>query len=122
MLTDPRASVEEEEEFEELVQSFMRDTHYTSTKQAAFNIMYAIINAGLVILPFAANCSGAALFAVLICLASALSGYTSVMLVRMANDLQVRRYEDLGERAFGINGYYGISILQIAFALLTMIV
>ncbi len=120
-MSNPRYSVEEEEQFEELVQSFMRDTHYTSAKQASFNIMYAIVNAGIVILPFTCHCGGIALYGGMVTVASLLSGYTSYMLVKMADDLQVRRYEDLGEKAFGKKGYYAISFLQISFALLNMV-
>ncbi len=112
---------EEEEEFEQLVQDYMHDAHYTSTKQAAFNVMYGIINAGSVLLPFAADCSGILLYCFGIILAASVSGYTSVMLVKMAHDKEVRRYEDLGELAFGKKGYYSIAFLQVIFPIITMI-
>lgn len=110
-----------EQEFEKLVQDYMHNTRYTTTTQATCNVVYAIINAGIVMLPFAASASGIGLFSVFLPLASILSGYTSVMLVKMASDRSVRSYEELGELAFGVKGYFVVSFLEISFSTLIMI-
>lgn len=114
-------SIDHPVEFEQLVQDYIHDTHYTSTAQATCNVIYAIINAGMVMLPLCAYCGGVGVFAVCIFLACVISGYSSVMLVKMAHDQDVRRYEDLAELAFGGSGFYIVSFLQIALSLLIMI-
>jgi amino acid permease len=109
------------EQFEKLVEAYIHDAHYTTTTQATCNVIYAIINAGIVMLPFAASVSGVGVFAASVCAACALSGYTSVMLVKMAHDRAVRSYEELGELSFGIKGYYFLSFLQVCFSSLIII-
>jgi hypothetical protein len=47
------SSYEFDEEFEMLVKAYMRDMNYTSLNQVALNVVYSLMNAGLVALPFA---------------------------------------------------------------------
>ena len=110
-----------EQEFERLVRDYIHDTRYTTTTQATCNVVYAIINAGIVMLPFAASASGIGLFSIFLLFATTLSGYTSVMLVKMASDRSVRSYEELGELAFGVKGYFFVSFFKICFSTFIMI-
>jgi amino acid permease len=110
------------EEFEHLVQAYLYDKHYTSMVQASFNVVYASINGGIVVLPYAASVSGLPLFCSLLAIFCLISGYVSCMLVQMAQDLSVRRYEDLAEQAFGELGFYTASLLQACFSFLMMVV
>lgn len=110
------------EELEHLVQAYLNDKHYTSMVQASFNVIYATINGGIVILPYAASVSGLPLFCSLLVAFCVISGYVSYMLVQMAQDINVRRYEDLAERAYGELGFYTASLLQASFSFLMMVV
>ena len=120
-MAQTRTSREQEHEFEQLVQDYIHDTHYASAVQATCNVVYTIINAGIVMLPFAARTSGIYMFSLYVATACLISGYTSVMLVKMANDRGISSYEDLGELAFGKKGFYAISFLQICFSALVTI-
>lgn len=116
-----RGSREEEMEFEKLVQDYIHDAHYATAAQAACNVVYAIANAGIVLLPFAACASGIGVFTVSVAAACLVSGYTSVMLVKMANDRGVKSYDSLGELAFGSAGFYIVAILQLLFSSLVAV-
>jgi len=107
---------ENDQEFEMLVKTYMRDMKYTSLNQAALNIFYAMINAGLVALPFVAQESGIPLFILGMVVIAILSGYTSIMVISMASEQRVRTLEDLAECAYGKKGFYIVSILQIIFS------
>ena len=109
------------QEFERLVITYLHDSQYTTATQATCNVVFAVINAGVVMLPFAASASGIILYSICIIGASLFSGYTSVMLVKMANDRAVRSYEELGELALGIKGYYALLILQASFSWLSIL-
>jgi hypothetical protein len=78
--------MDHDEEFEVLVNAFLRDMDYTSTRQAVFNIVYSIINSGLIALPFAAYLAGIPLFCVIVGCVSLVSGYVSIMVISMANE------------------------------------
>lgn len=108
-------------DFEKLVQDYIHDTNYATGTQATCNIIYAIINAGIVMLPYAADATGVGLFTFSVIAACVLSAYTSVILVKMACDHKVRHHEDLGELAFGSKGYYSAAFLQFFFSSLVMI-
>ncbi len=113
---------EYDEEFELLVNAFLRDMNYTTLSQAALNIAYATINVGIVALPFIAQESGIALFVVVMILGALVSGYTSVMVISMANQQRVRTLEDLAERAFGLRGFFAVSGFQICYSFCLMCV
>lgn len=99
-----------------LVAAFLRDMDYTNVNQTSFNIIYAMINAGLIALPFAAYETGIPLFVFLISFTSLLSAYTSVMVISMANEQKVRTLEDLAECAFGPRGFFAVCFFQILFS------
>lgn len=113
---------EEAYEFEVLVQTYLRDVHYSSQRQAIVNVIHSILNASFVVLPFAACEVGLPLFVVLIVGMSLISAYTSVILIRMANEQEVRTLEGLGEKAFGPKGFFVVCIFQIMFSVTLMII
>jgi len=139
-----RGSEVVDEEFELLVQAYMHDIHYTSRPQAINNLCYAILNAGIVALPYAAYQAGLPLFMFSIVLMSLVAGYTTCMVIAMAEDTSssaddasynhsysrlvalkpvtrsVRTLEDLCELSFGKRGYYLVSIFQVLLSLVLM--
>lgn len=112
----------DDEEFEMLVKAFMQDIHYTTVNQAAMNIACSMVNAGLVALPFVAQEAGIPLFFFSMLALSVICGYTSVIVVSMANERRVRTLEDLAECAYGINGFLAVSIMQLLFSFSLMII
>lgn len=112
----------DDEEFEMLVKAFMQDIHYTTVNQAAMNIACSMVNAGLVALPFVAQEAGIPLFFFSMLALSVVCGYTSVIVVSMANERRVRTLEDLAECAYGINGFLAVSIMQLLFSFSLMII
>lgn len=113
---------EDDEEFEMLVSAFMRDMDYTTKPQAVMNVVYSIINAGIITLPFTAYKSGILVFTAVLVLMALISGYVSVMIICMANEQRVRTLEDLADLAFGPKGYFMVSILQMLFSFTLMCV
>lgn len=134
-----------DDEFELLVQAYMHDIHYTSRPQAVYSLCYAILNAGIVALPYAAYQAGLPIFTLAILLISLVSGYTTCMVIAMAEDKSssidesslnmnsynrlvvlkpivraVRTLEDLCELAFGKRGYYLVSLFQVVLSLVLM--
>jgi amino acid permease len=107
-------------EFEVLVQTYLRDVQYTSTTQAILNIVYSLVNVGLVALPYAASQGGIPLYLSTILIVSVISGYTNCVVISMANEQKVRTLEDLTGRAFGYKGYFTVCFLQIVFSLSLM--
>lgn len=120
-MTQPRLSLSGGEHFERLVQAYIHDARYTTTAQATCNVIYSVVNAGMVMLPYAAGASGVGLFVVCVVFSCLLSGYTSVMLVKMAHDRAVHSCEELGELAFGPKGYYILAVMQMCFSSLIII-
>ncbi len=123
--TIPRLSLdnynaEEDVEFEELVQAYLRDVHYASRKQSVVKIFHAVLNAAVVVLPFAACHAGLPLYMALVVGMAALSAYSSILIVRMANDQKIRTYEGLAEYAFGPIGFFVVCGCQLLLALTTM--
>lgn len=112
----------DDEEFEMLVKAFMQDIHYTTVNQAAMNIACSMVNAGLVALPFVAQEAGVPLFFFSMLTLSVICGYTSVIVVSMANERRVRTLEDLAECAYGITGFLTVSIMQLLFSFSLMII
>ncbi len=110
------SSFDYDEEFELLVKAYMRDMNYTTLGQASLNIVYSILNAGLIALPFTTQEAGVPLFTGVFILVAVLSAYTSIMVVAMANEQRVRTLEDLAESAFGKKGFVAVSICQIIFS------
>lgn len=110
------SSYDYDEEFEMLVKAYMRDINYTTTNQAAMNIVCSMVNAGLIALPFAAQEAGIPLFVCMMLALSIVSGYTSVLVVGMANERRVRTLEDLAECAFGVKGFFFVSFVQLIFS------
>jgi sodium-coupled neutral amino acid transporter 5 len=94
--------------------------NYTTISQAGFNLVYSMINAGFVCLPFAAYHLGLPLFGACIAVFTLVSAYTSCTLVEMADDVGVRTFEELGEKAFGAAGYLWTSLLEIIFSFILM--
>lgn len=120
--TNLNGNEEDGSEFEILVQAYLRDVHYTSRNGAILNVVYATINAGLVALPMVTEYSGLPLYIAGICLISIFSGYTTCMVINMANEQGVRTLEDLGEKAFGSKGFIIVCIFEIIFSLSLMCV
>ena len=114
----PRVSIEYDEEFENLVNSLMRDKDKISVNQAALNITYTIINAGLIAIPFTAYNAGIPLFIAVVVIMSLISGYVAVMVINMANQKKVRTLEDLAEVCGGPNFFLCVCAFQILFSLL----
>lgn len=109
-----------DEEFEMLVHAYMRDVNYITISQAAMNIACSILNVGIVTLPFVAQEVGIPLFVVVMVFIGLIAGYTSVMVVSMANEQRVRTLEDLAESAFGPKGFIAVSVIQIIFSFTMM--
>lgn len=109
-------------EFETLVQAYLRDVHYSSKRQAILSVVYAIFNAGLVALPFVAQQCGIPIYLFTVLFMAWTSGYTTSMIIKMANENGVRTMEDLAECAFGPFGYFIVCILQIVFSFSLMCV
>lgn len=96
---------EVDEEFELLVQAYMHDIHYTSRPQAVYHLCYAIINAGIVALPYAAYQSGLPLFVVSILLVGIVSSYTTCIVIAMAEDKSSNLDDGFGGGAMSYNSY-----------------
>lgn len=111
---------EEDYEFEVLVQAFMRDAHYSSRKQSLVKIFHAILNASVVILPFAACHAGVPLYMGMIVFMAVCSAYSSVLIVRMASDQKIRTFEGLAEYAFGPIGFFVVCGCQLLFSMTLM--
>lgn len=109
-----------DEDTEALVQAYLQDVHYTGRYQAIFNIVYALINGGLVGLPYTAAQSGVLVYSVMIVIIGVISAYSAILVIQMASDHKLRTLEDLGERAFGHKGYYIISAFQLIYCLALM--
>jgi hypothetical protein len=107
---------DESSHFEELVQTYMHDVHYTTITQTALNLAYSMINVGIVGLPFCAYEAGIPLFVGCVLLFTALSAYISSLLVEMAEDERVRSLEALSEKAFGARGYFVTCLIQLIFS------
>mmetsp|Transcript_57340 Transcript_57340/g.112890 ORF Transcript_57340/g.112890 Transcript_57340/m.112890 type:complete len:753 (+) Transcript_57340:109-2367(+) len=118
----PRVSIEYDEEFENLVNSLMRDKDKISVNQAALNITYTIINAGLIAIPFTAYNAGIPLFIAVVVIMSLISGYVAVMVINMANQKKVRTLEDLAEVCGGPNFFLCVCAFQILFSFSMMCV
>lgn len=107
---------DESSHFEDLVQTYMKDVHYTTITQTALNLTYSMINVGIVMLPSCAYEAGIPLFIACVLFFTALSAYISSLLVEMAEDERVRSLEALSERAFGARGYFVTCIIQLIFS------
>ena len=115
-------------EFELLVQAYMRDNHYQSRHQAMANIVYGTLNAGFVALPYACYEVGIPLYVCCITAVSIIAGYTTTMVIKLANDQKgvagrgsiPRTLEDLSEIAFGFGGYCLVATMQILLSLTLM--
>jgi amino acid permease len=94
--------------------------HYSSTRTTVTNIVYSVINGGLVLLPFFASQAGIPLYITLVALVSTISCYTSIMVVSMANEKHKRTLEDLAESAFGPKGFLLVCTFQILFSFTLM--
>lgn len=104
-------------DFERLVQSYLHQRHYTSSRQAFFNLVFSMINIGIVGLPIVAKCLGIPLFVGIIIILSVATAYTSVITVKIANEYDLRTMEDLAEVAFGAKGFYFTCYFQLIFSL-----
>lgn len=107
---------DESSHFEDLVQTYMKDVHYTTITQTALNLTYSMINVGIVMLPFCAYEAGIPVFIACVLFFTGLSAYISSLLVEMAEDERVRSLEALSERAFGARGYFVTCLIQLIFA------
>ncbi|KAJ1402817.1 transmembrane amino acid transporter protein-domain-containing protein, partial [Ochromonadaceae sp. CCMP2298] len=117
--SDP--SLEYDEEFETLVVVLMKNQDRVDVNQAAMNITYTIINAGLIALPFVAYNAGIPLFiAVVVCVAL-LSSYVAVMVIAMANEKRAPTLEDLAEVVGGVNFFLFVCAIQVLFSLSMMV-
>lgn len=120
--SDPSASVEYDEEFENLVNTLMHDRDYISVNQAALNIAYTIINAGLIAIPLTAYNAGIPLFIVVVVVMAIISNYVAVMVISMANQKRVRTLEDLAEVCGGPKFFLCVCAFQILFSFSMMCV
>jgi hypothetical protein len=99
-------------EFEILVQSYLRQRHYSSSSQALFNLIYSMFNVGIIALPAAVKEIGIPLYIIGIGLISIFSTYSSKMLISIAHEHDIRNLDDLCDKIFGNFGFYTSSILQ----------
>ena len=120
--SDPRTSVEYDEEFENLVNSLMHDKDYISVNQAALNITYTIINTGLIAIPFTTYNAGIPLFVAVVVIMSIISSYVAVMVISMANQKKVRTLEDLAEICGGAKFFLCVCAFQVMFSFSMMCV
>ena len=109
-------------ELEVLVHAYLRDVHYTSRRKAILNVVYSTFNVGLVALPLVAEFAGIPLFVFAVILVALSSGYTTCMVISMANEQGVRTLEDLAERAFGLKGFVIVCLMEIIFSMSLMCV
>ena len=114
------SSAEYDEEFENLVNTLMHDRDYISVNQAALNITYTIINAGLIAIPFATYQAGIPLFTAAVVVMSTISSYIAVMVINMANQKRVRTLEDLAEAVGGPSFFLSVCAFQVLFSLSMM--
>lgn len=115
-----RTITDNDDEFEYLVQSYIKNGPNASSLQITANIMYAMINPILVALPLASYCAGIPIFILTIIVISTISCYTNSLIVSMAVECDVNSYEELGDKAFGIKGYISICLLQIFYSVSLM--
>jgi hypothetical protein len=120
---DPTGDMTNDEtsHFEDLVQTYMQDVHYTTITQTALNLTYSMVNIGIVMLPFCAYEAGIPLFIACVLGFCMLSAYISSLLVEMAEDERVRSLEALSERAFGSRGYFMTCVMQLIFSFASFI-
>lgn len=97
---------------EALVNTLMRDMDYMSVNKSAMNLSYAIFNAGLTTIPVAAFQAGMPLYSLAIASVSFVSGYVTVMIIRMANEKRVKTLEDLAEVVGGPRLFLLVSTIQ----------
>jgi hypothetical protein len=84
--TNNNDSDDKDDELELLVHAYLRDANYTSRRTTIFNVMYSTFNVGLVALPLAAEQAGLPLFVVGICVIALSAGYTTCMIVHLADE------------------------------------
>jgi len=113
-------NLEIDSELEVLVQAYLRDAKYTSRSEATWNIVYSILNAGLVSLPLAASRDGFIAYLCVIFAACAITGYTACMNISLAHEQRVRTLEDLGQKAFGSVGLYLVTAWQLLLSVALM--
>mmetsp|Transcript_3139 Transcript_3139/g.4900 ORF Transcript_3139/g.4900 Transcript_3139/m.4900 type:complete len:757 (-) Transcript_3139:295-2565(-) len=114
--SEPTSSVEYDEDFENLVMLLMKDRDRINVNQAALNIAYTIINAGLIALPFTAYHAGIPLYIAIVLTMSVISCYVAVMVIAMANEKRVRTLEDLAEVVGGPKFFLLVCGFQILFS------
>lgn len=115
-----RTITDNDDEFEALVQNYIKNGPNASSLQITANILYAMINPILVALPMASYCAGIPIFILTIIVISTISCYTNSLIVSMAVECDVNSYEELCDKAFGIKGYVSICLLQIFYSLSLM--
>lgn len=110
----------DDEEFEELVQNYLKSSQKSSSLQVIAQIVYAMISPILVALPLAVSVAGLPLFVVMLGSISTITAYSNCLIVAMATENNVRTFEELGDRAFGIKGYITICLLQVLYSITLM--
>jgi len=100
----------------------MHDRDYISVNNAALNITYTIINAGLIAIPYTTYNAGIPLFIGVVVLMSIISYYVAVMVIDMANQKRVRTLEDLAEVCGGGKLFLLVCAFQVLFSFSMMCV
>jgi amino acid permease len=114
-------TLEYDEEFERLVVVLMKNQKRVDVNQAAMNIGYTIINAGLIALPFVAYNAGLPLFIAVVFIVALVSSYVAVMVIAMANEKRVPTLEDLAEVCGGGRFFLLVCATQVLFSLSMMV-
>lgn len=122
MITRTMNYHDESIEFEELVQVYLQDLNYATRTQTVVKIVHAVTNSILVFLPYATCQAGIPLLTLILVAFGLLSAYSSVMVVRMANEVRVKTYEGLADKVFGPKGFISVCFLQLILSLILMCV
>lgn len=109
-----------DEEFEEMVSSYLKTGPQSSSIEITLSIIFAIINPILVALPTACYVTGVPIYIIIIAVISSISAHSNLLIVNMAVDSKVTSFEALGDKAFGIKGYLLICMLQILYSITLM--
>uniref|UniRef100_A0A3B3S472 Solute carrier family 38 member 5a n=1 Tax=Paramormyrops kingsleyae TaxID=1676925 RepID=A0A3B3S472_9TELE len=107
---DAEATPEEREEFLPHMPDEQNQSHFTdfvgktSLGMSIFNLSNAIMGSGVLGLAYAMANTGIILFVILLTSIATLSAYSIHLLLRSADIVGIRSYEQLGNQAFGVRG------------------
>ncbi|XP_077583932.1 putative sodium-coupled neutral amino acid transporter 11 [Stigmatopora nigra] len=93
----------------------------SSTISACFNFVNSIIGSGVIGLPYALNQAGLPCGLLLLILVAFITDYTIILLIKGGNLSGTNSYQALVQSAFGIPGFFVLSVLQFLYPFIAMI-